>query len=225
MKRSGATILFLTILTWNIQGAEWTPPEEPLTEEGFETIANEQGVTVYQSKEAKNIRVAAEGLVFARPEQVLKALIDYENQKGFIKRVSEMKVLERKPNYLIVYQHLNLPIISDRDYTLFVTWGTSGDMRWVVYRAITDKGPPEKSGIVRVTEHDGSWQIRPVGANGEIAHVRFQMTIDLAGWLPRWLARSNAGAEIPDLFASIRALVLAEAKAQKGRQSCISKSC
>ncbi len=211
-----ASILLLMIQTGSIPGDEWTPPEQPLTDEGFEMIAQEQGVTVYQSKEAKNIRVAAEGLVNAPPDEVLTALLDYEHQKGFIKRVTESKILDRKQHYLIVYQHLNLPIISDRDYTLFVVWGTSGDLRWVVYRAISDQGPPEKDGIVRVTDHEGSWQLKPMGANGEVTQLRFQMSIDLAGWLPRWLARSKAGDEVPDLFASIRALVLNEAKVQKG---------
>jgi hypothetical protein len=204
------------IQTGSIPGDEWTPPEQPLTDEGFEMIAQEQGVTVYQSKEAKNIRVAAEGLVNAPPDEVLTALLDYEHQKGFIKRVTESKILDRKQHYLIVYQHLNLPIISDRDYTLFVVWGTSGALRWVVYRAISDHGPPEKDGIVRVTDHEGSWQLKPMGANGGVTQLRFQMSIDLAGWLPRWLARSKAGDEVPDLFASIRALVLNEAKVQKG---------
>jgi Polyketide cyclase / dehydrase and lipid transport. len=208
-----------------IQGAEWTDPDQPLTDEGFEVIARERGVTVYQHKDAKNIRVAAEGIINAPPEQVAQALLDYEHQRGVIKRVSESKILEHKPRFLIVYQHLNLPIISDRDYTLFVTWGTSGKLRWIVYRAITERGPPEKDGIVRVTEHDGSWQLTPLGINGENTQLRFQMTIDLAGWLPRWLARSKAGDEVPDLYASIRALVLNEANVQKGKQSCTSKSC
>ncbi len=211
-----ASILLLMIQTGSIPGDEWTPPEQPLTDEGFEKIAQEQGVTVYQSKEAKNIRVAAEGLVNAPPDEVLTALLDYEHQKGFIKRVTESKILDRKQHYLIVYQHLNLPVISDRDYTLFVVWGTSGDVRWVVYRAISDRGPPEKDGIVRVTDHEGSWQLKPTGENGGVTQLRFQMSIDLAGWLPRWLARSKAGDEVPDLFASIRALVLSEAKVQKG---------
>jgi hypothetical protein len=225
LKLPGVVILLFMVQALAIHGAEWTDPEQPLTDEGFEVIAREQGVTVYQNKGAKNIRVAAEGIVNAPPQRVAQVLLDYEHQKGVIKRVSESNILERKPRFMIVYQHLNLPIISDRDYTLFVTWGTSGGLRWIVYHAITEKGPPEKDGVVRVAEHEGSWQLKPLGANGEITQVRFQMSIDLAGWLPRWLARSKAGDEVPDLFASIRTLVLNEVKAQKGKLSCTSQSC
>lgn len=208
-------------LTMPVQAEELTPLEYSLSSAGFERIAKAQGVTVYKDNDSDNIRIAAEGRIAAPPEVVLKALLAYEKQTGIIKRVTSSKVIERGPGWVLVYQHLNLPIISDRDFTLKVKWGADGDNLWVTYQAVTDRGPKKNEDIVRVSFHEGSWQLVPI-MGGAVTQVRFQVSIDLAGSLPKFLARSGAGDEIPDLFASVRSLIYLE-----GREGllCLSKSC
>ena len=132
---------------------------------------------------------------------MLQALLDYRGQVGKIARLSESKVLSRSGNSLLVYQRLNLPVISDRDFNLKVSWWRDGDTTWVAYRAIK-RGLPPRDGVVRVSHHLGSWQLRPIN-NGRQTLVRFQVSIDLAGWLPRWMARSGSGKEVPELFVAI----------------------
>jgi len=215
-KRKGAAMKIRTkVLLWTVfmivlpvSGAELTPLDENLNGVGFEKIAYKYGVTVYKHKTSDNIRVAAEGTIAAPPDLVRAVLLDYASQKGNIARVSESVVLKNGPGWIVVYQHLNLPIISDRDFTLYVTWGAEGENQWIVYRTANSLGYEERDGIVRVPFHHGSWQLVPL-AGGKATRLRFQAQLDLAGWLPKWLARSNAGKEVPDLFASIRKLVAA----------------
>ncbi|MBK6847197.1 MAG: hypothetical protein IPG96_06520 [Proteobacteria bacterium] len=186
--------------------AERIPLNVSLSAAGFEQIREQDGVRVYKHATSDIIRLGAEGRFAAPPDQVLAALLDYPGHVGVIKRVSESRVLQRGADWLLVYQHLNLPVISDRDFTLRVRSGHTGDLRWIEYNAAPQLGPPARSGIVRVTTHHGSWQLRPI-EGGRATFARMQTTIDLGGLLPKWLARSGSGKEVPQLFFALRRLL------------------
>ncbi len=191
------------------QGDETTPMSDALDSAGFDAVADDQGVMVYVDPNSEIVRVAAEGQIDASPEKVREALLDYEHQVGVMKRLTESRVLERGSDSLLVYQRLTLPIVDDRDYTLRVKWGADGRTLWVKYTAVADQGPAARDGIVRVSNHSGSWQLSPI-RSGEATWARFQMHMDLAGWIPHSLARSGAGDEVPALFASVRQLATTE---------------
>jgi len=194
-----------------IAWAQKPPPKIVLPRPGFEEIGQERGVTVYQNDSADLIWIAAIGRLPASPEQVQAALLDYEHQVGRIGRVSEVNVLSREPGAVDVYERLNLPVISDRDFTLRVTHGNEGARRWIAYWAVTDRGPKPRDGIVRVTRSRGVWDLAPVpGGKGTI--VRYEMRIDLAGDVPLWMVRSGAGDEIPTLYSQICKLAVGQAE-------------
>ena len=90
---------------------------------------------------------------------------------------------------------------------LRVTWGADGPVLWTHFQAVAG-GPPPPEGVVRVTDHDGGWRLEPV-EGGRATLARYQMRIDLSGSLPGWMARSQAGKDVPDLFESIRRQVQA----------------
>lgn len=182
--------------------AERVPLMPYLSSSAFETIAQEKGVRVYKHRSSEIIRIGAEGLFPAPPERVKQALLDYSRQVGAIERLSEARVLSRGERSLYVYQRLNLPVIDDRDFVLNVRHGADGDKRWVSYWAVTDRGPPPRDGVVRVTNHRGTWVLEPAD-DGHATRVRYQVSIDLGGLLPRWMARAGAGRELPALFGAI----------------------
>jgi hypothetical protein len=133
---------------------------------------------------------------------VQRALLDYDQQVGKIGRVSETNVVERGDHYLYVYQRLNLPVISDRDFTARVEHGIEPSRHWVAYWAVTDRGPAPRAGIVRVSRHRGVWELVPV-REGKSTLLRYEMRIDLGGSVPLWMVKPGAGDEIPELFGSI----------------------
>ena len=178
------------------------PLSVALASRGYKEIAFKKGVRVYKHKASKIIRLGADGIIAQPPAQVRAALLDYRNQIGVLERLSECRVLSRTKNNLWVYQRLNLPVISDRDFTLAVRWGGKQDSMWITYSAVRGLGPTPRKGVVRVKHHVGSWQLE-ASEGGRKTRARFQVSIDLAGWLPRWVARSGAGKELPQLFASI----------------------
>jgi hypothetical protein len=183
-------------------GAELTPLDRTLESQGFELINQKHGIKVYKHRTSRIIRIAGEGVMPAPIGDVREVITDYRGQAGKVDRVSESRVLREGANWLLVYQRLNLPIISDRDYTLMVRWGEDHGVQWVTFDSASWLAPPPRDGIVRVTDHHGSWQLRSV-EGGRATFVRFQTRIDLGGSLPRWMARAGAGKEVPNVFANL----------------------
>ncbi|RJO71947.1 MAG: hypothetical protein C4523_03800 [Myxococcales bacterium] len=199
--------------------AELTPLPQSLEDAGFQLISDDRNVKVYDKNSQTEIRLAAESHFEFPPARVLRVILDYEGQVGAIKRISESRVLKCGDNWLLVYQRLNLPFVNDRDYTLFVKWGTNADTSWVIYKAVTNLGPKEKAEVVRVKHNEGSWQLTP-DASGKGTVARYQMTIDMGGWIPQWLVRPNTIKEMPAVFDDIRSLFSLE---KKGESRCLSK--
>ena len=202
------TAILATLCLAPASGAgELTPMAGPLSGAGFERLAEKHGVTVYQDPRAPTARVAAEGRMAATPAQVHRALLAYEDQKEFVKHVRS-EVVERGDGRLYVYQRLEFPVTSDRDFTLLVTWGEDGATRWIRFETAADRGPPAKKGVVRLSQYTGSWQLQPVDG-GKATLVRFQAAMDIGGHIPLFLARSGMTRDLPALYEAIRAMLKA----------------
>lgn len=195
--------LFILGFGFDIPAGEMIPLSEPLRERGYRRIAIDQGVTVYQDEQATLITLAAEGTFAAPPIKVRKVLLDYDSHTRMVKQVTKSHILERGPTSLLVYQVLSLPIVSNRDQVLRVEWGEQGEILWVQFNAVTDREPQHHDDAVRITQHSGSWQLKPLDG-GRFTQARYQVAIDLAGLLPRWMAGWGSANEIPELFAAIR---------------------
>ena len=120
---SGVLALAMLVVVGGVAHAEKTPMSVALERKGFEQIAHRKGVKVYKHKYDSNIRLGADASINAPVSEVFKAVMNYEGQVGKIARLSESRVLQRGKGWLTVYQRLNLPVISDRDFTLKVRWG------------------------------------------------------------------------------------------------------
>ena len=135
-----------------------------------------------------------------------EALLDYRGQIGVIKRLTESRILAQGKGWLRVYQRLNLPVIDDRDYTLDVRWWREKEVLVIHFKTTSVGSPGEQKGAVRVPYHEGSWQLRPLDG-GRATQARFMTTIDMGGLLPKWLARSGSGKEVPKVLASVNTMV------------------
>jgi len=200
-------LLGATLITGPVSArADRIPLAVGLEQQGYEQIAQRDGVTVYKHRSASEIRLGAESRLPAPPDEVMAALLDYPGQVGRIKRLSESRVLAYRQGWLLVYQRLNLPVIDDRDFTLEVSWGRDREVRWIQYRVAPNGGPAARRGVVRVSLHEGSWQLRPVDG-GRATLVRFMVRMDMGGWVPRWMVRGGSAKELPTLFQSVRGLL------------------
>jgi hypothetical protein len=181
------------------------PLTRALSGQGYSVTGRDRGVTVYRRQGSSIVELAAEGGFTSPPARVRAALLDYPRHHRLLKNIAESRVLARGKDSLVVYQRLRLPLISDRDYTLIVSWGADGRTLWLKFCCGNSRGPNPRPSVIRVSTHEGGWLLLPI-QDGRSTWARYQMRLDLAGSLPRWMARSGAGAEIPDLFEVMRAL-------------------
>lgn len=179
---------------------------EGLTARGFELVVDTDGVTVFRDTRAETIRLVAEGRIEAPPVAVRAALLDYERHVGVVSRLAESRVLERGPASLLVYQRLSLPVVSDRDMALRVTWGGAPTKSWIAFEAVREGGPAATDGVVRLTRYTGRWQLQAVDG-GRATRARLSMDMDMGGSLPPRLASANAGQDVPALYAAITRLL------------------
>jgi hypothetical protein len=170
---------------------------------GYQELKGDDGVRVFRG-DGDIIRVGGEATLPVAPRVLLAALLDYPRHAGVMHHVVESRILQRGENKLLVYQRLSLPLVDDRDFTLRVDWTEERGSYFVSYRAVDD-GPAELDGVVRVTRHDGGWQLHPTDDGG--TRVRCESNLDLAGSLPAWMSRSGAADELPGVFEGLCRLV------------------
>jgi hypothetical protein len=196
-----ATAVGLALFVFGARGGA----EQSLVDLGYEQIGEEEGVSVYRDPDSSVIRLAAEGRLPVPPEKARAVVFDYGNHAKHIGRVGQSRVLERGDDWLLVYQRLELPVVSDRDYVLMVRRQRDGARQIVSFNAVTDHGPDPVDGVVRVTHHEGQWTLSPVD-DGAATRARFQTEIDLGGMLPQWAVRRGMVGNLPTLFDDISRL-------------------
>jgi uncharacterized protein YndB with AHSA1/START domain len=174
-----------------------------LVQQGFERVGENKGVVVYRKANTKTIELGAEGELPAPPARVLALLTDYEHHRRWVKNLAESQVLGRSDGSIDVYQRLSLPVVSDRDFTLHVTFGEEGEVRWVRTRTDNSKGPPPKSGVVRISTNECEWRLEPT-ADGKRTIATYRLNLDLGGSIPGWIARDHALRDVPGLFEAMR---------------------
>jgi hypothetical protein len=174
-----------------------------LTNQGFERVAHDHGVTVFRREGVKEINLTAEGDISAPPERVRQVLLDYSHHPQWVRHLAESKVILGDGQHILVYQRLDLPILDDRDFTLSVTWGQEGDVLWTKFATANDKGPAPRQKVVRVPLHEGGWELTPIDG-GQRTRARYHFRLDLGGSLPGWMGRSRAGKDVPALFEALR---------------------
>ncbi len=198
--------------------AEKIPFSKTFERSGYKQVACRKGVTAYRNEGSNFLRMGAEGRLEASPAQVKAALLDYIRHAGTMPRLSVSRVLLRGRNWLLVYQRLRLPVVSDRDVVQRITWGEAGGVTWIRFLTAPGKGPARPSGVVRMTHHNGYWQLKPT-AGGRATLARFQVSTRMGGWMPSWMAKPHAGKDLPELYQALGRLIKKRAVAASARRA------
>jgi hypothetical protein len=136
---------------------------------------------------------------------VQAALLDYSDAPRINSHVAESRVLERRAGEQVVYQHLKLPAISDRDFTLRVNWNESAP-RGIRFHIDGSTGPAPKNKLVRMTTLNGRWDLVPI-RDGNATRAVYHVQIDFAGSVPRWMVRGGAAKDLPSVYIGMRRLI------------------
>ncbi len=189
------------------EDSEKATPEKGSPNE-WKDEANSRGVLVqsrpHPGSSVKEYRGV--GLVAAPPSVVFAVLNDSEAYPSFMPYTSECRVLKRDKDTVLAYQRLNVPLVSDRDYTLrsrFARWlGPDGPIFRIRWEPANDLGPAEKPGVLRVNVCEGGWLLEPQGANA--TRATYSIYTDSGGSLPAFIANNGSRIAIGKVFEAVR---------------------
>ncbi len=176
--------------------AEWTPDSSGKGVEISSRLREDSGL-----KEFKAV-----GKFEATPATVFAILDDSESYPSFMPYTSECRVLKRDKNTVLAYQRLEIPMVSDRDYTLRsqnAKWlGADGLIYRIRWTPANDEGPAVKEGVARVSVCEGGWLLEPDGEGG--TRATYAIFTDSGGSLPPFLTNSGSRIAIRKVFEAIR---------------------
>jgi hypothetical protein len=176
-----------------------------LIDPSYVSIGGHDGVEVYLRNDTGAIELAAVGDLDAPPAEVQAALLDYGAHVRINKNLAESTVLSRTAGEQLVYQHLKLPVIKDRDFTLRVRWN-EGTARGITFSIDGEHGPAATKKAVRMTTLNGRWDLEPI-RDGSATRAVYHVEIDFAGSVPRWMVRGGAGKDLPGVYIGMRRLI------------------
>jgi len=189
------------------------PDETPTlsADTGWDRIEQKDGVAVYSRTRIGSAmrEFKGSGLIEAPAQEIEKLLRDVQNYTAFMPYVAEARILSRTASQVVAYQRLELPFVSQRDYTLRVDHGTTTNANGATayldtWQAANELGPAERHGVVRVKVDDGSWLLEPAGPTGSSTLATYQVYTDAGGVIPAFLANHASESIIPKLFEAIR---------------------
>jgi len=149
------------------------------------------------------------GIIAAPPATVEKVLSDVAAYRNFMPYVTEARIISQDGDKMVAYQRLNVPFVSNRDYTIQIEHGTmegpNGTMSYRdTWQTDNEAGPPERHGAVRVKVNEGSWMLEPAGQGGDSTQATYQIYTDSGGVVPAFIANRASEMIIPRLFEAIR---------------------
>ena len=134
------------------------------------------------------------------------------------------KVLSTSSIAMVFYDQLTTKVVSDRDYTLRISW--TRDPRTgvieVPFGTMNELGPPPAPGHVRVPMIRGDWIITPVAADlaagaerpATGAQITYLCYSDPGGSIPAFMAR---GAQQEQVLIDIRRILVRARQASAAR--------
>ncbi len=182
--------------------------------EGWRSIKKSDGIEVWQRAvpNSGGFAFRGEGVVGGSVLRVAAIITDGSRYTEWSKNCVGSFDIERiAPDHVISYRRVasGAPLVNDRDMVLDAKLSLDANNKTFMLAFHKDhdnrKAPP--SGVVRVTDVDGFYQLKQVDA--EHTYVTYQVKMDPGGSIPGWLA-NQASRDLP--FATLIGLRLQAVK-------------
>jgi hypothetical protein len=156
---------------------------------GWRRVGERDGVVVDERSVEGSplLEVRASGRSARPPAVVLETVWDQREYVRFVPHLKRLDVLAEGPDWILVYERIAMPLVSDRDYTIRLRRvaipGTGGFE--VPFASADAEGPPEDPSHVRVRSIAGAWSIEPDPDGG--TRATYTVRSDPGGVVPAWL--------------------------------------
>lgn len=188
----------------------------------WEQAAKDDGITVFSRTHPGSsvAEMKAIGMIDGSPREVWTSLRDYPHYTETMPYTEEAKVLstEEGGKVLYFYSVINAPLTSRRDYVIKIVdesdaKDSAGTLK-LTWKAATEKAPPLREGIVRVTLNDGYWILEPRD-QGAKTFATYYLYTEPGGSVPKWIVNKANGTAVPAVFKAIRKVVASNKAAKK----------
>jgi len=196
------------IAVFSLTAADQPAPNRTGAASDWTAEAKANGVAIHSRirKGATLKEFRGAGVIDAPPAMVFAVLDDAESFASFMPYTAESRVLKRDKNSVLGYQRLDLPLVSDRDYTLRserVKWlGPEGMIYRIHWTPANDLGPAPAPGVLRVNVCEGGWLLEPQGSGA--TRATYTIYTDSGGAIPPIIANSGSKVAIRKVFEAIR---------------------
>lgn len=173
------------------------------------TVAARTGDVEVQEREHPGSRVRdvqTVAVVDAPPAVVRRVLTDWARWAEVMPYTREGRVVavEEGGRVVHLYTVVDPPVVSRRDYTMrLVDEGPVGGGALRVSWTASDKGPPPRAGVVRVTIVEGFWLLEPVDG-GARTRATYRLHTDPGGSVPAFAARLANREALPGVLEAVR---------------------
>jgi hypothetical protein len=200
-------VLFLSA-AFPVDGQDAKHAASDETATAWKQVGSQDGVAISSRSHAEATleEFRAVGEIDAAPAAVFAIVNNPEEYPRFMPYTSECRVLHRFDHGIVAYQRLDLPLVSDRDYTLrsvySKTAGPAGATYRIHWEQANDLGPAPRPGVTRVKFCQGSWVIEP-GTTGK-SRVTYTVCSGAVESLPAFVAEAGSKLAIHKIFEAIR---------------------
>ncbi|MEO1273358.1 MAG: START domain-containing protein, partial [Myxococcota bacterium] len=146
-------------------------------------------------------------------DEVVAILSDIERYKEFMPNTIESTVIERKAlseqrEIALIYQRLDLPTISDRDFIVKADTrrrkSSAGNFWTIDFKPNNDRRAPNpQDDVVRVTVVSGKWLLTPI-QGGKATHLTAIRHMELGGSIPAFMVNSGLRDGLHETLVKLR---------------------
>ena len=199
-------VLFVLFGTAVVAGTDWE--KERVTDDGIAVYSRTTtGTTVREVRASMSIAAPA--------KTVFDAVMDPATFKDTTEKYVEKNLLHhtKDPNVWYIYQLLDLPVISNRDYCLRyekIVDPAKGVFS-ITWRSSDRFAPPPQEDVVRVSNIEGSFEVKADKSGGG-STLRYTLLADPGGNIPGWLINFANRRSLPDILRQVKVASLERVK-------------
>lgn len=151
--------------------------------------------------------VRAVGILECAPWLCKNVVDRVDKYPKFMPYTKEARIIKTTDTYMLSYQYLDMPFISDRDYTIKIRDKTYVDKSGtIIYKKAWEPanalGPKVKDGVVRLVVNEGYWEFKPINGGAQ-SKATYYLYTDPGGALPAFLINKANTSAIPNLFEAV----------------------
>jgi hypothetical protein len=121
-------------------------------------------------------------------DELCQSVFEWGTKEADSPGLKASKVLQDGDDERVVYNQIEQPFVSNRDYAMTVIRRRDEGGCGIRFKATNDRAPAKGEGVVRMDRLWGSWRFAPIEGGARLTHTLFA---DPAGAVPPFLVHGS----------------------------------